>query len=109
MSTKSSIVCTNDAHIYSDCSQQRHWAGKWLGDDICLCIDKRSIKNVAIKDVMIKIKLHTGCDLVQEIGIDEINLFGGNIDSFEIDEDDLMIWIVGGSTSAKKILEKVFV
>lgn len=108
MSTKSSIVYTNDCHIYSDCSQPRTWFGNYLGDDIFIVIDKRSIKNLSIDKTWAIIKLHTGCNLVQEICTDEIKIFGGNIEDFEIDEEDLCITVRGGSQTSDKIMQRIF-
>lgn len=108
MSSKSTIISTVDANIYSDCNEGRYFAGKHLGDDIFMVIDKKSVKNLKIDNLTIKIILTNESELASIIG-ENISIFGGSIDDFEIDEEDLMITIKGGSFTAKQIQEGKFI
>lgn len=108
MSTKSDIICTNDGRIYHETSQNQSTIfGKWLGHDIEIVINMTAIKYITFKDLCLQVELKPQSEIFKEIGV-PLRIFGGNIISFEIDEEDLMVTVKGGSFSEEKLSKRDF-
>jgi hypothetical protein len=105
MSTKATVIDTNDSHIYEETNRQQSIFGKFDGYDIICDIDADSVKNIKFEGQYFEAEFKTNSAISEAVG-KNIKIWGGDLLLVEMDNHYLTIEIKGGTRTAKTLIDK---